>query len=55
MDYSQGIRFETNLVNMDKSISLIKRNKPKNRIRSKKNGAGVAPSRTYKLPQGIEL
>ena len=40
---------------MDKAKSITKRNQPENRTRGKKYGAGVAPSRTYALPKGIDL
>ena len=53
--YSQGIRFQTRLVNVDESKALTKENLQGKRIRIKEDGADVAPSKTYKLPQMIYL
>ena len=55
MDYSPGIRFGKIIFNIDKEKSLAKSNQLDNLIRSNKDGAGVAPSRTYELPQNISL
>ena len=55
VDYSPGIHFQTSLVDMDEAKSLTKKNELEKRIISKEDGAGVAPSRTYELPQMTSL
>ena len=55
MDYSPGICFQKSLVNMYKAKALTKNNQLGKRIRSKNDGASVAPSSTYELPQMIAL
>ena len=52
MDYSQGIQFETSIVNMEEAKELTMNNQPKG---SNKSGAGVAPSSTYEVPPRIAL
>ena len=47
VDYSIGIRFQTSLINMDEAKALTKNNQLKKRIRSKEDGAGVAPSSNF--------
>ena len=52
MDYSQGIQFETSIINMEEAQELTMNNQPKKINRS---GAGVAPSITHGLLQRIAL
>ena len=55
MDCSPGIHIKASLVNTEEVKSLTNINQPENLTRGNKYGAGVAPSRTYTLPQGIDL
>ena len=52
MDYSQVIKFQTSLINMEEAQELTMNNQPRkiNII-----GAGVAPSSTYGFPPRIAL
>ena len=52
MDYSQGIKFETNIINMEEAQEPTMNNQP---VKSNKIGASVAPSSTHKLLQRIAL
>ena len=52
MDYSQGIQFETSIVNMEEAKELTMNNQPKG---SNKSGAGVAPSSTHGLLKRIAM
>ena len=47
VDYSIGIRFQTSLINMDEAKALTKNSQLEKRIRSKEDGAGVAPSSNF--------
>ena len=56
MDYSPGICFQTILVNTKKIKSTHQEQSTgKKQIRIKEDGADVAPSSTYELPQMIAL
>ena len=44
MDYSQGIQFETNIINMEEAQEPTMNNQP---VESNKIGASVAPSSTH--------
>ena len=52
MDYSQGIQFETSIINMEEAQELTMNNQQK---KSNKSGDGVAPSSTHGLLQRIAL
>ena len=52
MDYSQGIQFETSIINMEEAQELTMNNQPK---KSNRSGAGVDPSSTHGLLQRILL
>ena len=52
MDYSQGIQFETSLINMEDAQELTMNNEQQ---KWNKSGAGVAPSSTHELLQRIPL
>ena len=52
MDYSQGIQFETSIINMEEAKELTMNNQQK---KSNKSGAGVAPSSPHELLQKIAL
>ena len=47
VDYSIVILFQTSLVNMDEAKALTKNNQLEKRIRSKGDGAGVAPTSNF--------
>ena len=55
VDYSPGIHFETFLSTWKKKNHSPRAMNWENQIRSNKYGAGVAPSITYTLSQGIAL
>ena len=52
MDYSQGIQFETSIINMEEAQELTMKNQPK---KSNRRGAGVDPSSTCGFPPRIAL
>ena len=52
MDYSQGIQFETSIINMEEAQELTMKNHPG---KSNKGGAGLDPSSTHELLQRIAL
>ena len=55
VDYSPRIRFEKLLSTWNKQNHSQRAMNWENKIRSNKYGAGVYPSRTYALSQGIAL
>ena len=52
MEYSQGIQFETSIINMKETQELTRNNQPK---KSNISSAGVAPPSTHRLLQRIAL
>ena len=52
VDYSQGIQFQTSIINMEEAQELTMYNQTKKNNRS---GAGVAPSSTYGFTPRISL
>ena len=52
MGYSQGIQFETSIINTEEAQELTTRNQQK---KGNKSGSGVAPSINHGLLQRIAL
>ena len=52
IDYSQGIQFQTSIINKEEAKELTMNNQPK---KSNRRSAGVSPSSTYGFPPRISL